>query len=81
MVVDKSQARIEISYEEYKMYQDKFVEFENKIVTLEKQINTLNEQIVLKDETIEDLVNSGLIERVFKWDKLLTELNVHDYKN
>ena len=72
-IIEMRGGRIEISYAEYRYMDDKIKELQAEIVELNKKIEIQNSIIEDLEEKNNNLSESGLFERFFKWNKILKE--------
>lgn len=67
-------AKIEIDYSIYQSLKDKIDKLENDIVKLKKNNEELYEKIMSVRYTLENIQETGLFERIFKWEKIEKEI-------
>lgn len=67
-------ARIEIDYSVYQGLKDKIDSLENTNVSLLSKLKTNEHRLYMLTYYLEDVVETGLFERVFKWGKTLKAL-------
>lgn len=68
-------ARIEIEYDEYERLEKSVKELQDKVYTLQNEINEKNILIDSYKETIKDIKESTLIDRVLNWKDYLNDIN------
>lgn len=68
-------ARIEIEYDEYERLEKSVKALKDKVYTLQNLINEKNNLIDSYEETIKDIKESTLIDRVLNWKDYLNDIN------
>ena len=68
-------ARIEIEYDEYERLEKSVKELQDKVYTLQILINEKNNLINSYKETLNDIKESTLIDRVLNWKDYLNDIN------
>lgn len=68
-------ARIEIEYDEYERLEKSVKGLQDKVYTLQNEINEKNILIDSYKETIKDIKESTLIDRVLNWKDYLNDIN------
>lgn len=67
-------AKIEIDYSVYQSLKDKIDKLENDIIQLKKVNEKEYEVIMSLRYTLENIQETGLFERIFKWDEIEKEI-------
>ena len=67
-------AKIEIDYSVYQSLKDKIDKLENDIIQLKKINEKEDETILLLRYTLENIQETGLFERIFKWNEIEEEI-------
>lgn len=68
-------ARIEIEYDEYERLEKSVKALQDKVYTLQNLINEKNNLIDSYEETLNDIKESTLIDRVLNWKEYLNDIN------
>lgn len=68
-------ARIEIEYDEYERLEKSVKALQDKVYTLQNEINEKNNLIDSYEETLNDIKESTLIDRVLNWKDYLNDIN------
>ena len=68
-------ARIEIEYDEYERLEKSVKGLQDKVYTLQNLINEKNNLIDSYEETLNDIKESTLIDRVLNWKDYLNDIN------
>lgn len=68
-------ARIEIEYDEYERLEKSVKALQDKVYTLQNLINEKNNLIDSYEETLNDIKESTLIDRVLNWKDYLNDIN------
>lgn len=68
-------ARIEIEYDEYERLEKSVKALKDKVYTLQNLINEKNNLIDSYEETLKDIKESTLIDRVLNWKEYLNDIN------
>lgn len=68
-------ARIEIEYDEYERLEKSVKELQDKVYTLQNEINEKNNLIDSYKETLKDIKESTLIDRILNWKDYLNDIN------
>ncbi len=68
-------ARIEIEYDEYERLEKSVKALQDKVYTLQNLINEKNILIDSYEETLNDIKESTLIDRVLNWKEYLNDIN------
>lgn len=68
-------ARIEIEYDEYERLEKSMKGLQNKVYTLQNLINEKNNLIDSYEETLNDIKESTLIDRILNWKEYLNDIN------
>ena len=68
-------ARIEIEYDEYERLEKSVKALQDKVYTLQNLINEKNNLIDSYEETLNDIKESTLIDRVINWKEYLNDIN------
>lgn len=68
-------ARIEIEYDEYERLEKSVKALKDKVYTLQNLINEKNNLIDSYEETLKDIKESTLIDRVLNWKDYLNDIN------
>lgn len=68
-------ARIEIEYDEYERLEKSVKALQDKVYTLQNEINEKNNLIDSYKETLKDIKESTLIERILNWKDYLNDIN------
>lgn len=68
-------ARIEIEYDEYERLEKSVKGLQDKVYTLQNLINEKNNLIDSYEETLNDIKESTLIDRVLNWKEYLNDIN------
>lgn len=68
-------ARIEIEYDEYERLEKSVKALQDKVYTLQNEINEKNNLIDSYEETLKDIKESTLIDRVLNWKDYLNDIN------
>lgn len=68
-------ARIEIEYDEYERLEKSVKALQDKVYTLQNLINEKNNLIDSYEETLKDIKESTLIDRVLNWKDYLNDIN------
>ncbi len=69
-------ARIEIEYDEYERLEKSVKALQDKVYTLQNLINEKNNLIDSYEETLNDIKESTLIDRILNWKEYLNDINV-----
>lgn len=68
-------ARIEIEYDEYERLEKSVKALQDKVYTLQNLINEKNNLIDSYEETLNDIKESTLIDRILNWKDYLNDIN------
>lgn len=68
-------ARIELEYDEYERLEKSVKALQDKVYTLQNLINENNNLIDSYEETLNDIKESTLIDRVLNWKDYLNDIN------
>ena len=68
-------ARIEIEYDEYERLEKSVKALQDKVYTLQNEINEKNNLIDSYKETLKDIKESTLIDRILNWKDYLNDIN------
>jgi len=68
-------ARIEIEYNEYERLEKSVKALQDKVYTLQNEINEKNNLIDSYKETLKDIKESTLIDRILNWKDYLNDIN------
>ena len=68
-------ARIELEYDEYEQLEKSVKALQDKVYTLQNEINDKNNLIDSYKETLKDIKESTLIDRVLNWKDYLNDIN------
>lgn len=68
-------ARIEIEYDEYERLEKSVKALQDKVYTLQNVINEKNNLIDSYKETLKDIKESTLIDRILNWKDYLNDIN------
>lgn len=68
-------ARIEIEYDEYERLEKSVKALQDKVYTLQKLIDEKNNLLDSYEETLNDIKESTLIDRVLNWKEYLNDIN------
>lgn len=68
-------ARIEIEYDEYERLEKSVKALKDKVYTLQNEINEKNNLIEDYKETLKDIKECTLIDRVINWKEYLNDIN------
>ena len=68
-------ARIEMEYDEYERLEKSVKALQDKVYTLQNLINEKNNLIDSYEETLNDIKESTLIDRVLNWKDYLNDIN------
>mgnify|MGYP000250819864 FL=1 len=68
-------ARIELEYDEYERLEKSVKALQDKVYTLQNLINEKNNLIDSYEETLNDIKESTLIDRVLNWKDYLNDIN------
>lgn len=68
-------ARIEMEYDEYERLEKSVKALQDKVYTLQNLINKKNNLIDSYEETLNDIKESTLIDRVLNWKDYLNDIN------
>lgn len=68
-------ARIEMEYDEYERLEKSVKTLQDKVYTLQNLINDKNNLIESYEETLNDIKESTLIDRVLNWKDYLNDIN------
>lgn len=68
-------ARIEIEYDEYERLEKSVKGLQDKVYTLQNLINEKNNLIDSYEETLNDIKESTLIDRILNWKEYLNDIN------
>lgn len=68
-------ARIEIEYDEYERLEKSVKALQDNVYTLQNEINEKNNLIDSYKETLKDIKESTLIDRVLNWKDYLNDIN------
>lgn len=68
-------ARIEIEYDKYERLEKSVKALQDKVYTLQNLINEKNNLIDSYEETLNDIKESTLIDRVLNWKEYLNDIN------
>ena len=68
-------ARIEMEYDEYERLEKSVKALQDKVYTLQNEINEKNNLIDSYKETLKDIKESTLIDRVLNWKEYLNDIN------
>lgn len=68
-------ARIEIEYDEYERLENSVKALQDKVYTLQNEINEKNNLIDSYKETLKDIKESTLIDRILNWKDYLNDIN------
>lgn len=68
-------ARIELEYDEYERLEKSVKALQDKVYTLQNLINEKNNLIDSYEETLKDIKESTLIDRVLNWKEYLNDIN------
>lgn len=68
-------ARIEMEYDEYERLEKSVKALQDNVYTLQNEINEKNNLIDSYKETINDIKESTLIDRVLNWKDYLNDIN------
>lgn len=68
-------ARIEIEYDEYERLEKSVKALQDKVYTLQNEINEKNNLIDSYKETLKDIKESTLIDRILNWKYYLNDIN------
>ena len=67
-------ARIEIEYDEYERLEKSVKALQDKVYTLQNEINEKNNLIDSYKETLKDIKESTLIDRILNWKDYLNDI-------
>lgn len=68
-------ARIEMEYDEYERLEKSVKVLQDNVYTLQNEINEKNNLIDSYKETLKDIKESTLIDRVLNWKDYLNDIN------
>lgn len=68
-------ARIELEYDEYERLEKSVKALQDKVYTLQNLINEKNNLIDSYEETLNDIKESTLIDRILNWKEYLNDIN------
>lgn len=68
-------ARIEMEYDEYERLEKSVKALQENVYTLQNEINEKNNLIDSYKETLKDIKESTLIDRVLNWKDYLNDIN------
>lgn len=68
-------ARIETEYDEYERLEKSVKALQDKVYTLQNEINEKNNLIDSYKETLKDIKESTLIDRILNWKDYLNDIN------
>lgn len=68
-------ARIEMEYDEYERLEKSVKTLQDNVYTLQNEINEKNNLIDSYKETLKDIKESTLIDRVLNWKDYLNDIN------
>lgn len=68
-------ARIEMEYDEYERLEKSVKVLQDNVYTLQNEINEKNNLIDSYKETLKDIKESTLIDRVLNWKEYLNDIN------
>lgn len=68
-------ARIEIEYDEYERLEKSVKALQDKVYTLQNEINEKNNLIDSYKETLKDIKESTIIDRILNWKDYLNDIN------
>ena len=68
-------ARIEIEYDEYERLEKSVKALQDNVYTLQNEINEKNNLIDSYKETLKDIKESTLIDRILNWKDYLNDIN------
>ena len=68
-------ARIELEYDEYERLEKSVKALQDKVYTLQNLINEKNNLIDSYEETLNNIKESTLIDRVLNWKDYLNDIN------
>lgn len=68
-------ARIEIEYDEYERLEKSVKALQDKVYTLQNLIDEKNNLLDSYEETLNDIKESTLIDRVLNWKEYLNDIN------